>query len=229
MNDRDTSRLGTSTILPRLRRARAGVRGLGFGALVVALTAACGSAPLPSTYSLPEIEPTRPLARPALDGVLMVERPFTDSVLSSRRLSWRDAADPLEIKQYDLHLWNDPPNRIVQLQLRACLATGRAAAAVTLPTDPVPADYLLGGALTRMEQVRTAADRAEIRLAAELTLSVRQSRDRIWSRPFEVVAPALDDSPKAAIAAFETALGRLCDQVLIALAETPTAQLRTSP
>lgn len=196
-------------------RLRYGLPALLVGSLMVA---ACGSSPLPTTYTLPQIEPPQPLATPALDGVLMVERPSAESALATVQVAWRAADDPYVIQYHETAEWSDTPARLVQNRLRGCLEAGRAADAVIQPTERTLASYLLGGSLIAMEQVVSADETATFHIAADLALTRARDRRRLWAEQFKVIVSAADASPEAAIAAADRALVRLCSDILTALA-----------
>ncbi len=193
--------------------------GIGRWASIMVLVGCAGGA-LPVTYALPELS-VAARAGPVIDGVVMVERLRTDAVLAARALVRRRADTPHTLDQDGAHLWNDPPGRLVQDQLYACLANTRSVRTVTRPTEPVLADAILGGTLLKFGQ-RLAAEGsdqpARFELAVALTLADRQSRERQWAWRFDHAEPAADDSPPAAVTAAGRAVAALCAALTKALA-----------
>lgn len=210
---------------PRLCRAVlpscAGPAALPASAIALALLAGCGGGPPPEperVYSLPPTVAAAPLPRPPLDGVLLVDTPVADGVLSDTRIAWRDLREPLVIRRLDDRRWSDPPPRLVQDALQTCLRSGNAASAVVLPEVRTGAATVLSGRIGNFEMQVAAPGRAEAVVALDLALTAAADRRVLWQRSFAERVPLPENTVAAAAEGFRLALGRLCTDLLGTLA-----------
>ena len=186
-------------------------------ALVLAalLPAAC-SAPQPATkdhfYALAATVKPLPVG-PSPGATLLVNDLATRGFLGGRRVVFRTAAEPLEVRRYPLHLWEEPPGRALAAELVASLRAAGFFEFVITPAQRTRSDYVLGGELARFEHLPTAAPP---RVLADFTLTLMRGNDRrsILSKRYRGEEPTQGPTPEDMIIAFNRLSGRLIRKVV---------------
>ncbi|WP_068437554.1 ABC-type transport auxiliary lipoprotein family protein [Magnetospirillum sp. XM-1] len=133
--------------------------------------AACAgpAAPPDSFYRIEPGAPAQRFAKPALPGVLEVNRLAADGVVAERALAFaRDGA----LAHYKYDFWSEPPGMLLQDRLAHYLAESGLADRVVTPELRVLSDWVLRGKVRRFEQVAGASQ-----VAVELELAVVSARD----------------------------------------------------
>ncbi len=183
-------------------------------AAAVAALAAC-AAPAPpkdNFHRLSVAPPQRVFAPPPLPGVLEINRPDVDGVLSERAMAYQEASGV--VARYNYDYWSNPPAQMLQDALAEALDSAHAADHVVTPDLRVPPDWTLRGRLKRFESV-PGAKRVDLRVQ----LAVVSARDGtlVLSRTYDVSEPVAEPSPAAAAAALgqatSQAVGRLLDDL----------------
>jgi ABC-type uncharacterized transport system auxiliary subunit len=185
-------------------------------ALGLALAACAGPPPPTDSFYRLQASPTvQHFAKPALPGVVEVERLSSDAVLGDRALTFAaKEGGPLEHYHYDF--WSEPPGILMQDQLARALRQAGAADRVVTPDLRVLADWTVRGKIRRFEQVANAG-----KVVVEMDLGVVATRDGslVLLEPYaatspvsgsgvEAVVTAMDKSVADIIARFVADLGR---------------------
>ena len=92
--------------------------------------------------------------RPILDGTLVVQRFVADALLSQRPLVFAEGESPRDLKQYNYHLWADPPPRLIQELTADTLRQAGIAPMVVTPELRADAQFELIGKIKRLEHLR---------------------------------------------------------------------------
>ena len=171
----------------------------------VVLFAACAPEPVPQDnfyrLSVPQADPAD---RPALDGILEVERFGADGLSGGRPIVYSRADTPSRLNEYHYHLWVEPPSVMVQDRFVAFARNAGLAATVVTPDMRVEPEYILTGRILRFEQVLGDAPQAVV----GLEIGVRAVADGriVLLRAYERGVPAADASVPAAVRSFDAAL-----------------------
>lgn len=190
------------------------IRRLLLSAALCLLAAACGGSapPVPRDHYYRMLVPA-PEARNAsavLPGVLSVPPLETRGLLRERPLLYVDAAQPLEMRQYEYHFWSEPLAVLIQDQLVTYLRAAGMARSVLPSSASVPADFELAGRVIRVEQSLGGLAPAVV---IELELGVIRTADNrlVGSKTYRVERPVRDDSVIASVEATNTALAEIFD------------------
>lgn len=191
--------------------------------LLLALVAACSSPPAPrdTFYRLDLAPPAHRFDKPALPGVLEVNRLDTDGVLSERALAYQEPGKGIQRYRYDF--WSEPPGVLLQDRIAQMLKAANAAERIVTPDLRVPPDYALRGKVRRFEQIAGAN---KVAVEVQLVLVNARNGDLVMMETYAAEVPAAADTPEAAVAA----IGRGADQVMarfladLAAAKIPAAR-----
>jgi ABC-type uncharacterized transport system auxiliary subunit len=205
---------------------------LALAALVALVTSetGCAGRPAPaiSHYRLELGEPA-PLAEPALDGVLLVQRPRADAFTSQRSLAYRElgaGGATTALYRFRYHLWVDPPPQMLEQEIVRYLRTARAAPSVVTAELRTQADYVLHTRLRRLEQTRGPAG---VSVAVDFDL-VRGDGELLLQESQRVELPVEGEEIGAYVDALNAALRSILDRLLEALrAARAPASLSASP
>jgi ABC-type uncharacterized transport system auxiliary subunit len=172
------------------------------------LLSACAGPPPPKDqyFRLAVAPPAQTFQRPALPGVLEVDRLETDGVVSERALAFQTRpGGPLGRYSYDY--WSEPPGIMLQGRVVDYLKAANAADRVVTPDLRVPSDWTLRGKLRRFEQVTGAG-----RVAVEVQMAVVSARDGtlVLQETYAAELPAEGDKVEAVV----TAIGRATSEIL---------------
>ncbi len=159
--------------------------------------------PQDSFYRFVDPAPISAAKAPALQARLFVERPQAIGERRGRALLYAYADEPMRLRKYHVHLWEEAPAKMLQRRLVSALRDSGVAAAVG--TDHRrPDDYLLRSELVRFEQVR--GDGAPVAVLA-LDILLRQGlQGELLRRRYEQQVPAQSNEMTATIEAFEHAV-----------------------
>ena len=180
--------------------------------LGAALAAGCAGSPLPDEhyYRLDPALPAADAEHPRLDGLIQVQAPVGDGLLSERTMVFQPADAPNTIKQYRYHFWHMPPPAMLQRALADHLRAAGTAARVTTGSSAERPDWVVGGTLLRFEHV--IGDRQRVRI--ELEIEVHSGTGEfLMVRRYDATEPTDGRGPGPAAAAFERALGRVLDEL----------------
>lgn len=175
--------------------------------LLITFLAACQSQPPQPTdkYYRLRLPVTAAMARPALDGTLVVRPLRADGPLAERPMIFTRADKPLQVEQYYYQHWEAPPPLLVQEYLRQDLATRHAASHVT---DTANGDYVLEGRILRFEKM-IGPQGSHAVVECRLVLSRRHPMADLMDRVYHAEAPLADDTPHALAEGMEAALQRV--------------------
>ena len=117
------------------------------------LLSACAGPPAPrETFHRLEVPPVAArLAKPALAGVLEIDRVETEGVLAERAIAYQAAAGALQ--RYLYEFWSDPPGVMVQDAIAGRMRDAGIADTVVTPDLRVPPDWVLKAKLKRFEHL----------------------------------------------------------------------------
>jgi len=183
-------------------------------ALTLSACAAGGPAPQDHVYPLSPAITVVPLVEPAVAATLLVTQPSARRLTVGREILFRRDDRPGEIQRYNFHRWAEPPAAGVASALTAALREARLFAFVINPGQRAQADYLLTGEILRLEHLPSAHPPE---VAAELHLTLVDGYDRrpLFARLYQGREPTgANDSPGAAVAAFDALLGRLLGEAV---------------
>ena len=166
--------------------------------LLLSLTACTGPAAPPDSFYRIEVgAPAQRLTKPALPGVLEINRLAADGVAAERALAFaRTEGGALAHYKYDF--WSEPPGVLLQDRLAHYLAAAGIADRVVTPELRVLSDWVLRGKVRRFEQI---AGRSEV--VVDLELGVVSARDGslVLLQTYQARVPAgseaVEDSARA--------------------------------
>ncbi len=187
--------------------------------LALPALAACQQPEIPSDsfYRLKVAPP--PVAARQLPGILEIDRFTSDGVTGERSIVYTKADSPRTLRQYHYHYWIQPPGRLVQEQLTAALRAANAVRQAVLPEMRVQPDYLLKGRMIAFEQALGAQPRVLVEF--EAALSRAKDGGLVKVAAYREEEPAGDETPAAAVQAFERALGRAIARLAADIASSP--------
>jgi cholesterol transport system auxiliary component len=174
--------------------------------LAVTTLGACQQPEVPSDSFYRLKVQTPPAAGKQLSGILEIDRFTSDGVTGERAIVYTKADSPQTLRQYHYHYWIQPPGRLVQEQIAQSLRAAGAVRQAVMPEMRVQPDYLLKGRLIAFEQ----ALGAKPRIAVEFEAALSRAKDGglLKMAVYREEEPARDETPAAAVEAFERALGR---------------------
>lgn len=165
----------------------------------------------------PEI-PMTPSGSEPLAATLLVRDLAARGFLGGRQILYRTREQPLEIRRYDLLLWEEPAGRAIAGALALALEAAALFEFVVLPAQGSRADFVLGGNLERFEHLPTA-ERPTV--TADFTLTLVGGRDRrpLFSRRYQGTEPTAGQGPEDLARAFNRLAGRLIGQAVQDIAD----------
>jgi ABC-type uncharacterized transport system auxiliary subunit len=191
---------------------------LAAAAALAAPVMSCAGDPAPTVhhYRLEAGVPA-PLAEPALDGVLLVQRPRADAFTSQRSLAYREAGDESEaaaLHRFRHHLWVDPPPQMLEREIVAYLRSARVAPSVVTAELRTQSAYVLHTRILRLEQTRAPSG---VAVAVDFDL-VRSGDGQLLLQESELVRlPVEGEEIGAYVAAQSVALRSILDRLLESL------------
>ena len=173
-----------------------------FALLLVAALAACGgNAEVPENhfYRLEVAAPDQP-AKKLMDGVLEVDRLLATGELSQRSIVYRRADNPLQLRAYHYHFWNEPPGVLLQAELVKYLRAAGVADKVLAPEMRAQAAYAVTGRVVKLERVVGGAGTGTF----EINLVLRRVSDGkvLVAKTYERTVTPADDGLTALAQAF---------------------------
>jgi uncharacterized lipoprotein YmbA len=184
------------------------MRALVIAWVLVSLLSGCGGAPAVPDFTyfrLPRWQPLPPSAAPLSRAPVVVEAFSADGLYADQALIYALDAGAQQLRQYHYQLWTDPPTRILQRRLIAQL---REAGVSPLVTDAMPASQSairIKGIILRFDRVPGATGGHSAVVALKLRADAVDGRPLIDDY-YRAEIPAADDSLKASVDAFGTAL-----------------------
>ena len=122
--------------------------------LVAGLAACGGNATVPENhfYRLEVAGPETPGKR-LISGVLEVDRLLAAGELTQRAIVYRHDDNPLQLRVYHYHFWNEPPGVLLQAELVNYLRASGVADKVLTPEMRARPDYSVTGRVEKLERV----------------------------------------------------------------------------
>jgi cholesterol transport system auxiliary component len=179
---------------------------------VVMLGCASGPAPRDHYYRLETAAPNA-LAGPKLAGTLEVGRPRAETISQGRRMLYRDASQPGEIKQHAYHHWVDPPSVMLQDQLVEYLRAAGAAENIVTPAVGVESDYLVSGRIVRLERILGGGD-SRVAVELELVLTRQKDRELLLLETYREERVASGGGVAEAVTAYDQAIAAIFERFL---------------
>jgi cholesterol transport system auxiliary component len=183
--------------------------------LLVALSslalASCATAPgIPDTvyFRLPARAAVPALSQPLFAEPIVVETLLADGLHSDQAIIYSLDADGARLKAYHYQLWVDPPVRMLQRRL---IGTLRDAGVSRIVADRLANQVQalrIQGRLERFERIRTASG-WKISVGMSLRADLRDGKPPLVMREYQLELPADDDTLRASVRAFGTAIDRL--------------------
>jgi ABC-type uncharacterized transport system auxiliary subunit len=177
-----------------------------------------GPAPPDRFYRLEVPDAAARLELPRLRGRLLVASLRGDGMTRGRRMLYRSASDPSQVKREGYDNWVDAPPVMVQRAVVEFLRSANAAEVVITPEMRLDADFRLGGRVHRFERlVGQGSSRVTIEL--DFTLVRAEDREHLLLETYreheEVAGSGVGDS----VAAFSRALHRILERLVSDLPE----------
>ncbi|MCC7166673.1 MAG: membrane integrity-associated transporter subunit PqiC [Rhodospirillales bacterium] len=185
------------------------------------ILAACAQPDIPNDqYYRLSAKAAVSVASAARSGVIEVDRFAADGVTGERALVYSRSDSPNVLRQYHYHYWVEAPPRLIQEQVLAALREAKLAGSVVTPELRANADYRLKGRIRRFEQV-LAGGTATASVEIETALVSLRDGKVVALATYREEDRAADESPAAAVAAFDRALARLFGRLIGDLARLP--------
>lgn len=186
-------------------------------AAFVALTlAACAgpAAPPDVFYRIEPGAPAQRFAKPALPGVLEVNRLAADGVVAERALAFaRDGV----LGHYKYDFWSEPPGMLLQDRLAHYLTEAGLADRVVTPDLRVLSDWVLRGKVRRLEQI---AGRSEVAVGLELAVVGARDGRLVLLQTYETRVATPSERVEDAARAMEKGAAEIFARFLADLART---------
>lgn len=175
--------------------------------LALALAGCFGSSPpVPDDqfYRLPVGVPAQRHDVPALDGVVMVERPRATAVHAVRALAYSEDEQQLRLSHYHYHHWADPPPMLLQQALVDFLRASNLVTTVTADAGRLELDYRISSVLRRFERQKTA-DGWKAAVTLELRADAARGDRPLLLREYAALAPIRGERMEDTVQAFGAA------------------------
>jgi len=178
--------------------------------LCALLCGACAAGPAPRDhfYRIDVALPERAEAAPAHDGILMVERFSSDSLIRGRPILRRSSEDSLEVVPLSRQLWIDSAPVLLQGEMIDYLQVAGVAREVVSHIFRATPDWILRGHINRFEFVSTPAGNRVI-VDLELRVSKPRSATALWAGTYRVERDASSGDFENTVHAFSAALTEL--------------------
>jgi ABC-type uncharacterized transport system auxiliary subunit len=178
-------------------------------ALAVLAAVGCQSGPAPRDHFY-RLDVPAPTARsqPALAGTLEVDRLRVEAVAQGRRILFREAESPDEVRQHAYHHWSNPPSEMLQEQMVRYFRAAGIAQTVVTPAVRVASDYRLTGRIGRLER-NIAGNPPRVTVELELALIREEGNELLLIESYREERSAVDADVSSAVRAIEEALGAI--------------------
>jgi ABC-type uncharacterized transport system auxiliary subunit len=177
-----------------------------------------GPAPPDRFYRLEIPDAAARLELPRLPGRLLVDSVRGDAMTRERRMLYRNASDPSQVKREAYDSWVDPPPLMVQRAVVAFFRSANAAEVVITPEMRLDADFRLGGRVDRFERlVGQGSSRATIEL--EFTLVRVEDRKPLLLETYREHEDVAGSGAGDSVEAFSRALHRILERLVLDLPE----------
>lgn len=184
-----------------------------FSLLVWCVVAGCaGPSPVPGDhfYRLPEVTPS-PLHQPLLTGTLSVAPFGASGLYHERSIIYVEENQPLELKRYRYHLWNNTPGYLLQQHLADYLKSSGIAEQVVIFQPGVESEHKLSGNVSHFERVvGNGVDQVKVSLSFLLVSRGQLTRVHEYQVSFPVEGGGIHDS----VEAFGAALQQIYDALI---------------
>lgn len=185
------------------------MRPLGLRSVAAAAVIACAPT-VPTTHIYRLQLPAASGVAPARceRGSMLVRDMEVVGAYDDARIIYRES--DYRLKRYEYHEWVVPPGELVSDALRDGYAASGRFARLEREHD-ASIDAVLDGRLFALEEVDSTRVRWFAHLRLELELLDARSRERLWSREYDVTRPMQERSPEGLAAAISVALGEVID------------------
>ncbi|MDH5523915.1 MAG: ABC-type transport auxiliary lipoprotein family protein [Desulfobulbaceae bacterium] len=116
-------------------------------------------------------------AKPSLAGMVGVARIETLGLLNERAILYSDQQNPLELRRYRYHHWQEAPASLIQKHLRTYLQQSGAAPGAVLYEPGLVVDQLIRGRLQQFERQLTGSG---AKVVVRLELGFAQQAGRVY-------------------------------------------------
>lgn len=185
------------------------------------VVAACGTAPeVPQDqYFRLSVATPQKVAKPALPGVVSIERFSANGLAGGRPMVYTRTGDANRLSAYHYQFWIETPPTMLRDLLVSYLRSAGVAGQVVTPELRVEPGTIVRGRIQRFEQIVGAKPG----IAVELEVTVQDvAADRILHlRTYRVERPTRDDTVAAAVEAFGAALSEIFASLVQALTTKP--------
>lgn len=187
----------------------------GLAAAVCGLLAlyGCAADPVPKDTFYRISAPTGlpAMARPVLDGPLVVESVIADGIFRERAVVYSDGNGVL--RQYSYHFWATAPGRMLQHAAHEHLKARGLAAEVLPPTARPDRAHVLRGRVLTLEHVLDGAD-TRISVAIEWSYYAPGTAAPVFLETYRETEPAPSRSVAAAAGSLADALARIHERLI---------------
>jgi ABC-type uncharacterized transport system auxiliary subunit len=177
------------------------------------MAAGCaGPSPVPSDhfYRLPELNAAS-LDRPVLLGTLSIAPFSAGGLYNERSIIYVDENQPLELKRYRYHLWNNTPVYLLQQHLADYLKKIGIAEQVVIFQPGVESEYKLSGNVSHFERVvGNGVDQVKVSLTFLFISPGNSTQAHEYQVSFPVQGGGIHDS----VEAFGAALQQIYDALV---------------
>jgi ABC-type uncharacterized transport system auxiliary subunit len=187
---------------------------------VMMIQGGCLSGPAPPDrfYRMEIPDAATRLELPRLHGRLLVDSIRGDAMTLERRMLYRNAGDPSQVKREGYENWVAPPPVMIQLAAVEFLRSANAAEVVITPEMRFDADFRLGGRVHRFERL-VGQDSSRATIEVEFTLVRVEDREPLLLETYreheDVAGRGVGDS----VEAFSRALHRILERLVLDLPE----------
>lgn len=181
--------------------------------LLWSIAAGCGGpSPVPTDhfYRLPEVKADS-LDRPVLAGSLSVAPFGAGGLYNERSILYVEGDQPLELKRYRYHLWNNTPGYLLQQHLADYLKNAGIAEQVVIFQPGFETGHKLGGNIAHFERVvGNGVDQVKV----SLNFLLISHGNLAWEREYQVSVPVQGGGVHDSVEAFGAALQQIYDALV---------------
>ncbi len=183
------------------------------------LLTACGSEPQRrDRFFVLEPPPAASVVNSRPQAATLVVQDFAvRGFLGGRQIVYRTREEPLELRRYDVYLWEQPPARALPRNLVEALRNAGLFSQVATAAERVRPDYRLSGELTRFEH-RPTDSPPRVLVGFTLTLVSTQTRTMQLTRTYAGEETVRGERPEDMASAFNRLTRNLITQVIQDLA-----------